>query len=898
MLNQSNILIMKKNYILNFLILVSLFAFSISLNANANNDIKDSKAIYTVTFSVTDTDGNPIDDAVITFGENTYPAGQYSFDVEENNYGYFVNRYGYVEEDEAFIDVDGPELINVQLTPSVELEFDGTTIDFSWNEQIGTFDAGIIINLAPYNTDGVFVMLKLYDDEDNLLIFSDVFEEFSIGNLHYHSGTSDRIFADFTGAQSEGIWGTRVLSDNPTAGGSLRGTALNGALFYGVMIDATVGTVGIVTPSASGSDDMTVAYLLKDGVYGEFTMIVEVFQPFRPGAVGSAGFYTLAELEGLEPLAGFEYEFANLLDPIVINTQPASQTICTYDNALLEVAADVNNGETLLYQWYHNTELLTGEESATLETNVAGEYYCVLTAGTDELTTETATVNVVEVNPVLDAEIQACDGTNVQLDPGVFVGYEWQDLTTDQMYHVTSDGTYSVTVTGDNGCTASASSEVTFFEEVEIAFEDTVILCAGSSLTLAAPLGDTYEWGEGEDTQEIEVTEEGWYYLTVTIATCSGNDSTYVQVVDIPEAFDLGADVFTCEATYTIQGPEVADVDYLWSTTEETQNIEVTETGTYTLHIINEHGCETSDEIMIEFGSELVFDLHETDTIESCNGSTVTLNPEIGVSWVWSTGMGSSTIDVTETDWYNVTITGEFGCVGEDSVYVHFNNLPAINLGNDQEYCADETITISAPNAVEWLWSTDETTQNITITETGEYSCMITDENGCQNADTIEITVFPIPSADLGPDATIQANQTLIIGVPEGQFSYDWNTGAETSHILIDGAQLSTGNHNYSITVTNIHGCQNSDAITITVVPVNDIDQNIAGKISITPNPTNGIININGQNINNVSIYDNIGKLLISTKNSSIDLSKYPSGMYFVKIATNENTSTYKVVKQ
>ncbi|MBN2776416.1 MAG: T9SS type A sorting domain-containing protein, partial [Bacteroidales bacterium] len=122
--------------------------------------------------------------------------------------------------------------------------------------------------------------------------------------------------------------------------------------------------------------------------------------------------------------------------------------------------------------------------------------------------------------------------------------------------------------------------------------------------------------------------------------------------------------------------------------------------------------------------------------------------------------------------------------------------------------------------------------------------------------------------------------------------------GAETSHILIDGAQLSTGNHNYSITVTNIHGCQNSDAITITVVPVNDIDQNIAGKISITPNPTNGIININGQNINNVSIYDNIGKLLISTKNSSIDLSKYPSGMYFVKIATNENTSTYKVVKQ
>jgi hypothetical protein len=878
--------------------LFSIIILTVAGLSSFASDVSDAKAEYTITFTVVDNDGTAINDAVITFGTVTYLPGEYSFSVEENTYGYFVTRNGYVEQAEAFITVDGLEDITVVLTPSVEFELVGTTIDFSWNEQLGTFDPEIIINLAPYNTDGVFVMLRLYDSEDNLLIFADVFDEFSIGNLHYHSGTSNRIYADFTGAQSSGIWGTRIIDDNPTAGGSLRETVLNGALFYGVMVDGTVGTVGIVTPTASGSDNMEIAYALKDGVYGEFTIIVEVYQPFRPGAVGSAGFYTLAELQNLEPLAGFEFDFANLLDPIVINTQPISQDICTYENASLEVDAIANNGETLLYQWFHNTEILVGEESATLETDIAGEYYCVLTAGIDMLTSTTVTVTVVEVNPVLEAEIEACTGTNVQLDPGVFVGYEWQDLSTDQMYDVTIGGTYTVIVTGDNGCTASASSEVTFFDEVEIVFEDTVNLCTGSSLILTAPAGDTYEWGEGEDTQEIEVTEGGWYYLTVTIATCSGNDSIYVQIVDLPEAFDLGEDIYTCAASYTIIGPEVTDLDFSWSTSETTQDIEVTETGTYTLTLINENACGISDDIMIEFGTDFEFSLYDTDTIVSCEGDTVTLETEIGEAWSWSTGEETSSIEVADADWYFLTVTSEDGCMGFDSVYLFLNDLPLIDLGEDLEFCDGSSTELSVPESVSYLWNTGDTIQSITIDTAGTYSCTITDTNTCSNSDEMILSILPSPNVDLGEDMIVDEDQVLIFGTQLGHPEYLWSTGATTDYIVVNASDLELGINTISVTVTGNNDCVSTDEVIITVIPGASIETENINKYSVYPNPSTGIINIEGENILNINIFDCFGREVLSTKERQIDISSLSDGVYTIMIVSENQKHTSKLIKQ
>jgi len=73
--------------------------------------------------------------------------------------------------------------------------------------------------------------------------------------------------------------------------------------------------------------------------------------------------------------------------------------------------------------------------------------------------------------------------------------------------------------------------------------------------------------------------------------------------------------------------------------------------------------------------------------------------------------------------------------------------------------------------------------------------------------------------------------------------------------------------------------------------------------ISIFPNPTSGLFNIikgNNETID-ITINNNIGQSLYSTtlrkKNSSIDLSQYSSGVYFITFSTTERAITQKLIK-
>ncbi len=250
-----------------------------------------------------------------------------------------------------------------------ELELAGNDITLTWNAPIGTYDAGIIINGAPYNTDGGFFLVQLLDESDNLVTFADVFDEFSIGNLHYHSGTSNRILADFTATQQSGIWGTAAVSDNATAGGSLRGTTLDGSLFYGVMVDGTVGTVGAVLPGTS-SETSTIAYLANATATGVYTLKADFYVPFRPGTVGSAGFHTVAELEGLEPIASISKEIDLGTGCTPISTFPFTEG---FEDVAMPDCWTVLNEDGDTKEWdIYTSDANTGSQCAAVGYNGSG----------------------------------------------------------------------------------------------------------------------------------------------------------------------------------------------------------------------------------------------------------------------------------------------------------------------------------------------------------------------------------------------------------------------------------------------------------------------------------------------------------------------------------------------
>lgn len=72
-----------------------------------------------------------------------------------------------------------------------------------------------------------------------------------------------------------------------------------------------------------------------------------------------------------------------------------------------------------------------------------------------------------------------------------------------------------------------------------------------------------------------------------------------------------------------------------------------------------------------------------------------------------------------------------------------------------------------------------------------------------------------------------------------------------------------------------------------------------SSKLKIHPNPTTGIVELQGINgLYKVDVYDYAGKYLKSTSRFTIDLSDYPSGIYFLKVAYGDKTEELRVVKE
>jgi len=100
---------------------------------------------------------------------------------------------------------------------------------------------------------------------------------------------------------------------------------------------------------------------------------------------------------------------------------------------------------------------------------------------------------------------------------------------------------------------------------------------------------------------------------------------------------------------------------------------------------------------------------------------------------------------------------------------------------------------------------------------------------------------------------------------------------------------------------------QNPRTITITgdatytaiFVPVTTIEGIENAEISIFPNPTTGIVNIEAEGLNKVVVYDVTGRMMISVVNeSTIDISNIEAGVYFFSVETKNGFAMNKLVKE
>ena len=203
-----------------------------------------------------------------------------------------------------------------------------------------------------------------------------------------------------------------------------------------------------------------------------------------------------------------------------------------------------------------------------------------------------------------------------------------------------------------------------------------------------------------------------------------------------------------------------------------------------------------------------------------CQGEPVILNGTGAVSYTWNNGVVNGVaFNPATTTTYTVTGTDANGCVGTGTAVVTVNALPTVNAGPDQSMCSGVPVTLIGSGAPNLSWNNgvvDGIPFNSPIGTT-TYTITGTDANGCSNTDQVNVIVYPLPSVNAGSDMTIcEGNVIALTG--SGAASYSWTNG------VVNGAPfIPASTQTYTVTGTDVNGCQDDDDVTITVEPIPDV---------------------------------------------------------------------------
>ncbi len=131
-------------------------------------------------------------------------------------------------------------------------------------------------------------------------------------------------------------------------------------------------------------------------------------------------------------------------------------------------------------------------------------------------------------------------------------------------------------------------------------------------------------------------------------------------------------------------------------------------------------------------------------------------------------------------------------------------------------------------------------------------------------------------------------------------------TGGLTGTVIYIGTDTNftdiyaTGNYYKIYAVDKAFNYSNELIVSDATLSLND--NNVTSDFKLYPNPSKGILNIQTNTIDSVSvsIYDMLGKEVVSENriSNSIDISNLKNGMYLVKIETNDRSVTKKIIKE
>jgi len=174
------------------------------------------------------------------------------------------------------------------------------------------------------------------------------------------------------------------------------------------------------------------------------------------------------------------------------------------------------------------------------------------------------------------------------------------------------------------------------------------------------------------------------------------------------------------------------------------------EEGIYEIVNYNELGCTYLKVLYLN-----IYDPTATiqgDTFLNCNilSTTLTALPA-DVTYQWSSGETTQSIDPSTPDTYTVTTTDINGCTASASIVVTEDSAGPSVVLDDVDVCIGEDVVLVASGGGTYSWPGGETTASVTVSPTTstDYIVTVTAENGCSSTATSTVTVNPLPNASI-----------------------------------------------------------------------------------------------------------------------------------------------------
>ncbi|MCX6181438.1 MAG: T9SS type A sorting domain-containing protein [Bacteroidetes bacterium] len=166
---------------------------------------------------------------------------------------------------------------------------------------------------------------------------------------------------------------------------------------------------------------------------------------------------------------------------------------------------------------------------------------------------------------------------------------------------------------------------------------------------------------------------------------------------------------------------------------------------------------------------------------------------------------------------YTCTVSDKNGCMAKTTAILKVNALPTPSIADKKICFGDPVATFDAGLYKAYLWSNKGfgTSRTTTGSSAGNYTCTVTDTNGCKATATGVLTVNGPVVSPVMPDQTICAGDTAIFDA--GVYAtYAWSSQGTGTARTTKGTKAGT----YICTVKDVNGCQAAGSAKLTVNPL------------------------------------------------------------------------------